>query len=370
MTDVAKEYGLSDRGLAKLCERNGIPVPPRGYWAKKKAGYKVIKPPLIVLDYQKTDTVLLLSKAADKKQDNEETYKEQALPDEVQEAIKQESLPKHHIKVPKTLTNPHPIVDKWYKEEERDSELYRKYGGWHKPNVVNSLERRRRRIISALLNALEARGFKVELDREYGQFIWVRHNWDRIGFSVNEHMHQYRRQLTEDEKQNRSNQKWTQVSDPTDLLNLRISSEYRRSYDAKDFRETAENPLENQLNEVMIGFIEKIWTIKKQRLKREEEEDLRRKRYLEEENRKKLLKEEQERKNELETKAAQWKKAHDIRKYVDAVSKAFIENKLDGMDKDKLEDWKRWALTHAINIDPIASGNPLVELVPSEEEIQ
>jgi len=46
MVHVAREYGLSDRGLSKLCERNGIPVPPRGYWAKKKAGFKIRKPPL------------------------------------------------------------------------------------------------------------------------------------------------------------------------------------------------------------------------------------------------------------------------------------------------------------------------------------
>ena len=58
MTAVAKEYGLSDRGLAKLCERNGIPVPPRGYWAKKQAGKKVTKPALIVLDPDRPETAL------------------------------------------------------------------------------------------------------------------------------------------------------------------------------------------------------------------------------------------------------------------------------------------------------------------------
>lgn len=41
MSRLAKEYGLSDRGLAKLCTRHDIPVPPRGYWAKKQAGHNV-----------------------------------------------------------------------------------------------------------------------------------------------------------------------------------------------------------------------------------------------------------------------------------------------------------------------------------------
>jgi len=38
---VAKQYRLSDTGLAKLCKRLLIPRPPRGYWAKKAAGKAV-----------------------------------------------------------------------------------------------------------------------------------------------------------------------------------------------------------------------------------------------------------------------------------------------------------------------------------------
>jgi hypothetical protein len=34
---VAKELGISGRGLAKICARFEIPVPPRGYWAKLAA---------------------------------------------------------------------------------------------------------------------------------------------------------------------------------------------------------------------------------------------------------------------------------------------------------------------------------------------
>lgn len=35
---VATRMGLSGRGLGKLCARHGIPVPPRGWWAKKRHG--------------------------------------------------------------------------------------------------------------------------------------------------------------------------------------------------------------------------------------------------------------------------------------------------------------------------------------------
>ena len=43
---LSKEYGLSDVGLAKVCRRYDIPIPPRGHWAKKQAGKRVAQPPL------------------------------------------------------------------------------------------------------------------------------------------------------------------------------------------------------------------------------------------------------------------------------------------------------------------------------------
>ena len=50
ISHVAKELGLSDRGLTKICIRHEIPVPPRGYWAKKQAGHDVAEIPLPKID--------------------------------------------------------------------------------------------------------------------------------------------------------------------------------------------------------------------------------------------------------------------------------------------------------------------------------
>jgi hypothetical protein len=45
--ELAKEYGVSDVALAKACKRRRIPLPGRGYWAKKAAGKPVLeRPPL------------------------------------------------------------------------------------------------------------------------------------------------------------------------------------------------------------------------------------------------------------------------------------------------------------------------------------
>jgi hypothetical protein len=46
MARLAKEYGLSDSGLAKICRKHNIPRPPRGFWAKTAAGQKLKHTPL------------------------------------------------------------------------------------------------------------------------------------------------------------------------------------------------------------------------------------------------------------------------------------------------------------------------------------
>lgn len=102
MTAAAKNYGLSDRGLAKLCERNSIPVPPRGYWAKKAAGQKVKKAPLIVLDKEEPETIILLRKAHPVAHTKQE---KPILPESVQEAIAREKLVQNRVKVPATIIN-------------------------------------------------------------------------------------------------------------------------------------------------------------------------------------------------------------------------------------------------------------------------
>ncbi len=37
MTELAKEFGISDVGLAKRCRTVDVPVPPSGWWARKAA---------------------------------------------------------------------------------------------------------------------------------------------------------------------------------------------------------------------------------------------------------------------------------------------------------------------------------------------
>jgi hypothetical protein len=46
VSEVAERLGVSDVALAKLCRGAGIPIPYRGYWAKRNAGYLLSRTPL------------------------------------------------------------------------------------------------------------------------------------------------------------------------------------------------------------------------------------------------------------------------------------------------------------------------------------
>ncbi|MBL0372614.1 hypothetical protein JJB09_11300 [Rhizobium sp. KVB221] len=54
---LAEQFEISDRGLAKTCERHQIPVPGRGYWARLEAGQSVTKTPLWKIDNPALETV-------------------------------------------------------------------------------------------------------------------------------------------------------------------------------------------------------------------------------------------------------------------------------------------------------------------------
>jgi hypothetical protein len=46
MLELARDFKISDVGLARRCRRLGIPVPGRGYWARLDAGQKPHRPKL------------------------------------------------------------------------------------------------------------------------------------------------------------------------------------------------------------------------------------------------------------------------------------------------------------------------------------
>jgi len=60
MQKLAKKFGLSDVGLAKLCHRHEIPVPGRGYWARIQFGQTPGRVTLPALKVTRLDTIRII----------------------------------------------------------------------------------------------------------------------------------------------------------------------------------------------------------------------------------------------------------------------------------------------------------------------
>lgn len=349
MTAIAKEYGLSDRGLAKLCERNSIPVPPRGYWAKKQAGQKVHKVPLIIIGNEENGPALLqkMERAKFVKEPNAEL-----IPAEIQSAIDAELAPTNKISPPKTLHAPHPIIEAWIIKEKQELENYKKCGGYFAPTAPNAVEKRCRLILSTLFKELEKRGFKIKPDENGYRLFQISLERDLVFLKIAERIRQERRLLTPEERTKSWNteQKWTQTHINTGKIRIQLAVGSHYSFE-KEVEDT-QTALEDRLNEIIANIILLMCFAHQRRHWAETAEQKRREQERERARVAELKKAETERRTDLEEKAENWIKANNIRMYVAAVTKKF------GAAKDNtFMEWEKWALKHADRIDPVVSGN-------------
>lgn len=364
---LAKEFGLSGRGLGKLCERNGIPVPPRGYWARKAAGRRIVKPPLIdVQGAGNSDATIIrvqasIAKGAGGDQGEARETRRDPFKDLWAEQVKEIPAPK----VPATLASPHPMVAAWLEEDRRrKNDSFSTFGGGSSWSWYDTpLDRRRLRILSTLFKELEARGLKVAQDGYRRAELRVRHGHDEITFELSERIRQYRRELTAEERADRwrADQKWTQVREPTGELVLKIKS-FMPSGIPSSWQDEADDPLEQQLNRVLAGM---VVAIAYQGHLREEHAAAERRRWEAAEIARKKEAERQAelaRKKRLRDDAGAWRQAAEIRDFVAAV-RAALSNGTPLDQAQTVEAWSAWALAHADELDPLASPDSLQEVL-------
>ncbi|QEN87709.1 hypothetical protein FZC33_15895 [Labrys sp. KNU-23] len=149
---LAKEFGISGRGLGKLCERYSIPVPPRGYWERKAARQKPVKAPLLEIEGRhQADVAIRIFRTP------LPTEEERGRPDYFR-YWHQQSKEIGDVKVPERLMKPHPIVARWLTEDVEERKRTRQ-GGWGshnslKPPRETPLGNRRLRIFDAMFKWL------------------------------------------------------------------------------------------------------------------------------------------------------------------------------------------------------------------------
>ena len=346
MRTLAKEFGMSDVGLAKICRKHNIPVPPVGYWRKKETGYKVNRPRLPV---PKEGVELL------------DIYIRERLRPEFEE-LTQQAAPE--IAIPDELS--HALVLRSEKLLARGKLNERglaisKNGALRHILVSREQLPRALKILNGLLLALHERGYLAFWPKEEGASLTVTVDGEPVRFSVSEVTDSLPHVLTSAEK----SRPWSAPKYDyklTGRLQLQIDNlplymgPIRRTWaDGKYQR------VENCIGDFIVGLRVGSAAIKKNRQETEERERRREEeRKQQEESRQKA--EEQKRKAELVGELiANWEEAARFREFAKAVETHTAQSNLAETEKNDIQQMVEWAKEYADLLDPLSDLPEAIE---------
>lgn len=260
---LSQSLGLSDVGLAKACRRHGIPVPPRGYWAKRQAG-KAGPPPHLAASTGFAHEVLRFPGP-------KPPAPPAAEPPPPDPEIERELDPANAIVVADTVRVRHPLL-----VSTREFWRMRKRRGFRWDGVIpphfniaisEPLETRALGILQTLFGALSDRGHRVDLDERGGIRITVQ--GETCGLVLRERMRQARTVRTPATTA-ASAQGQLRPHDlvPTGQLEIRIDQRWGKAHLWRDCEKCR---VEDILNLVAVGLIKVARSEKEWRAARERE---------------------------------------------------------------------------------------------------
>jgi hypothetical protein len=355
MIRLGERFGVSGTGLAKICKRLGIPYPPRGHWMKLAAGKSS---PIIALPppgHGMADRVTIAPWSAE----------QDARKPEVVAALAAARAAKPPIAVNERLAQPHAIIAKWLADHERRTrEARAERDSWRRglimPTPFTDVDRRRHRVLDALLKSLERDG--ISLSDEGRWQLTATRGGDAIEFQLRERLKQVRRAPTADEKRWHSTREFVQELQPTGNLMFEIKT-YLPPGLTRTWREEAGKPLEDSLASILQTMLAAFPLLEKRRLEREEES----RRYQLAEQRQREAEQERQREDGrwrrfLEF-AGDWRDAELARNFLAALeARPFEGEKL--VAGRSLTDWLAWAEAQAFERDPLGDGaEPVFESI-------
>jgi hypothetical protein len=354
ISQLAKQYQISNVGLAKICKKLKIPVPGRGYWAKKG---KKKRPPLLSIKGVPEFAVHKILP------DNPNLKKEEN--DEIQALIAFEEKPENFIQVPEKLYSPHPLVA-FTKQclKIGHSDTYGRMRVAHNKCLDVRISKdsidRAMRIYDALIKALEKRGFSVSINESNGTTT-ISVLGEILEIRLEEPTTKVERELTQEEKKKLFQNGW--IYDrykyiPSGKLVIRID-EYIDGM-RKSWSDGKKHHLEDLLNSLIIGLIraaeqEKVKRLEREQREREwrEQEEARRRRAEE-------IRQEKEKVERLLREAEAWQRAQQVRTYIEAVKQAAIQKHGFINAGSELDNWLKWATQQADRLDPLAESPPSI----------
>lgn len=324
MSKLAPGFCMSDVGLRKICVRQHIPVPPRGYWQKLARGQKPKRPPLTKPNNNPTLEFAV--------RDDPTEFEGELMDGVFAPLIAAEALPKNRIVVATELAAPHPMTKQAQKVLGRaraDS-----YGGLlcEDPNVFRirvppaSIDRALL-LIDAIAKALGDRGLAIQ-PGDGGHYtasagIVVGDGVERI--SIEETSRRQVHKSSEAEKAQTRRQGYSSAPlydfQPSGNITIKLEGGWRSEGFQTSWRDTSKQRVEERLNEVIVSLYRAAHARAVARAKEAE-----RKRRIDDENaRRAALRAERDQAiafgETLEQNAQAWDHAQRLRAYIAAVQR-------------------------------------------------
>ncbi|HHA4378896.1 TPA: hypothetical protein ACOBUB_002150 [Enterococcus faecium] len=356
ITDVAKQYQVSDTTIHKVCKSLDVPTPPPGYWSKIRSGSKVTKTPLPKGNYpsgkigMRNKQWIAPEKGISIEErlsflDDEKLSIILSIADQIELPDENEKFHSSVIKQRKKITN-------WQKAYTKNlNKGLGKYDLDTAPMNADNLSEegvaRSCRILDVLIKTLEPLGCQLLVDQPC--FII---DGENVSFSFSEAKDKVPHVLTskenmellkyEEEKKHSSWAYKPKIRKYDYPFNGKLSFKLITN---KFFRDCKSYQLEDKLGEMVLELYEASEFVKQKRIEREEEE-----RKKEEERR--LREEQKERYNKeidrtdcLLNEALDFEKAVRIRNFITAAEKS-------GNHEKYSVEWIAWAKKKADWFDP------------------
>jgi hypothetical protein len=277
VTIVAKRYGVSDVALRKTCAKLCVPLPPLGYWSKIRFRKAPPRPPLPRYAGPQELTRQRFI-------DRDPAAPPPPTPPAVARQREFESRDENRITVPATLHGAHPLVLATLHAVESRRGKTSSSAQSHTPvlSIVASdtAWRRALRLASALLRALETRGFTVSASGKNARTPQILVFGETLSFSIDERNRRVERALTAAEQRLLSHDPHPYVpnrfhSEPTGELVLTIV-DADDGWKRRTFADGKRRRLEDVLNATVVAFVETAVEIRSKREERERAEERRR----------------------------------------------------------------------------------------------
>lgn len=363
MRELAATIGISDVGLKKLLNAQGVVTPPQGHWNRVKAGLPVPAPPKprprgpgesgrIRLDARFRDHVAEATAT-----DEAGPFTSALVPEDLCELRERELAAIGRVAVPRDLSRPPAGLARLLrKESDRRAKAAASRWSWDEAHFDTPLAQRQLRLLAGLFTALAKRGYVGDASEDnyalrahctIGEET-LRLHFEVLGKYATEVIGSYYRP----------------ARDLPAKTPLRLVLDRTLATPAiTSWADTGGLPLEKQLAQITADLVVAGEASFRQGLReaREREEQFRR---WEEERREAELKALAEKRlADLRTSGELLREAEEIRALVARVEAAMLRGEREELTPAQVARWKAWALARADAIDPVLSGQVLTHLV-------